>query len=300
MLNNEIYCMILSKYSIVGAAVDIEQAKTFLAIVETGSFLEAADKVYVTQSTVSARIKALENRLGKTLFERNKSGATLTPEGQQFLKHADAMVRIWESARLEISLPKGFETSITIGGQYSLWDGFLIDWLAVVRSNYPQYAVRAKFGFSVALMTQLINGSMDIGIMYAPQSRPGFEVEHIFDDEIILVASDPGSSKQPARNYVMIDWGPEFLSDHALNYPDISVPGTHLELGALATSYLIKSHSSGYVPRRLAEDFIKSKRLFEIEDAPVFRYPVYAVYSSENSNSALQTCLSELKKAPFM
>lgn len=279
--------------------MDIEQAKTFLAIVETGSFLEAANKVFVTQSTVSARIKTLENRLGKTLFERNKSGATLTLEGQKFLKHAEAIVRIWESARLEIALPKGFETSITIGGQYSLWDGFLIDWLAVVRSNHPQYAVRAKFGFSTTLMTQLINGSIDIGVMYTPQSRPGIEIEHIFDDEIILVASDPGASKQPARNYVMIDWGPEFLSDHALNYPDISVPGTYLELGALATNYLIKSHSSGYVPRRLANEFIKSKKLYEIEDAPVFRYPVYAVYSSENPNNALQTCVLELKKPSF-
>lgn len=274
--------------------MDVDLARTFLAIAETGSFLAATDRVYVTQSTVSARIKTLEDRLGKTLFERSKSGATLTPAGQQFLKHAQAMVRVWEHARLEIALPEGYEVSLTIGGQYSLWAEFLVDWLANMRTAYPNIAIRAQFGFSDSLMDHLIDGTMDLGVMYTPQARAGFEVDLLFDDELVLVACEPGSSKDPARNYVMIDWGPEFRADHALNYPNISTPGTYLELGALSVDYLLKVSGSGYMPKRLIEEHLNREQLFIVEDAPVFSYPAYAVYSTDLDEDIIHPLINEL------
>ena len=59
--------------------MDIDQARTFLAIAAHGSFLGAAKRLYVTQSTVSARVQTLETELKARLFVRNRSGATLTP-----------------------------------------------------------------------------------------------------------------------------------------------------------------------------------------------------------------------------
>ena len=58
--------------------MDITNIRTFLAVVETGSFVSAAERVHVTQSTVSMRIRSLEEQLGVKVFERNKSGASLT------------------------------------------------------------------------------------------------------------------------------------------------------------------------------------------------------------------------------
>lgn len=55
--------------------MDIEQVKTFLQVAAHGSFLEAANRVHVTQSTVSARIQSLEQTLGARLFIRNRAGA---------------------------------------------------------------------------------------------------------------------------------------------------------------------------------------------------------------------------------
>ena len=59
--------------------MDIELARTFLEIVSTGSFVRASDRLNVGQTTVSARIRILEQQLGRPLFVRNKGGATLTP-----------------------------------------------------------------------------------------------------------------------------------------------------------------------------------------------------------------------------
>jgi len=72
--------------------MDIEQARTFLAITAHGSFLEAARQLHLTQSTVSARIHRLEGELGTRLFVRNRSGASLTPSGRRFLEYANARV----------------------------------------------------------------------------------------------------------------------------------------------------------------------------------------------------------------
>jgi len=63
--------------------MDIDQARTFLAIAAHGSFLEAAKRLHVTQSTVSARIHNLESDLGAQLFVRNRSGASLTSAGRR-------------------------------------------------------------------------------------------------------------------------------------------------------------------------------------------------------------------------
>jgi LysR family transcriptional regulator, flagellar master operon regulator len=93
--------------------MDIDQIKTFLGVVANGSFLEAAIRLHVTQSTVSTRIQKLESYLGVTLFMRNRSGAALTLPGQRFLRHAKSLLLTLEQARHDIGLPSRFRASIT-------------------------------------------------------------------------------------------------------------------------------------------------------------------------------------------
>ena len=69
--------------------MDIDQARTFLAIVAHGTFLEAARRLHVTQSTVSARVQNLESELGAQLFVRNRAGATLTAAGSLISRTAE-------------------------------------------------------------------------------------------------------------------------------------------------------------------------------------------------------------------
>ena len=275
--------------------MDIDLARTFLAVVDSGSFVEAANRVNVTQSTVSARIRSLEDLMGKSMFERSKAGAALTPAGYQFQRHAQAMVRVWEQARLELALPEGFRGAFTVGGQYSLWEGFLLEWLARTRAENPRIAIKAQMGFSETLMQELVDGVLDLGVMYAPQGRPGFEVELLFEDELILVTREKNTTGRPDESYVLIDWGPEFLADHALNFPEISLPGTHLELGSLSLQYLITTNSSGYVPRRLVRPLLRDKTLSRVKGAPVFSYPAYAVYPSDPDSDFSRLILKELR-----
>ncbi|MDA1100931.1 MAG: LysR family transcriptional regulator [Proteobacteria bacterium] len=276
--------------------MDIELARTFLAVIETGSFIEAAGRVHVTQSTVSMRIKSLEEQLGKTLFIRSKAGATLTQAGAQFQRHAQALVRVWQQARLDVSLPPGYEAVLTVGGQYSLWDGYLMRWLPWMRRNAPEVALRAQLTPSTALMEQLTDGALDLAVMYTPQQRPGFAVEHLFQEELVLVSSEPRSSKRSENRYVLVNWGREFQADHALNFPDQTSPGLYFDLGSLGVSYLLENNASGYFPRRVAMPYLASGALTIVENSPAFRYATYAVYPSDGDPDVFSLALKGLRE----
>lgn len=276
--------------------MDISLARTFLAVAEAGSFMEAAARLHVTQSTISSRIKALESQVGKALLARSKAGATLTPAGQQFHKHALALVRVWEHARLEVGLSEEHRDHLAAGGQASLWDGYLLQWAAWMREAIPDIAVTGTIGSSATLMDRLIEGTLDLAVMYRPANRPGLVREHLFDEELVLVASVHSHERRPHADYVFINWGPEFKADHAMAFPELVYPGLTLDAGAVDISYLIGRRASGYFPIRLARPYIEQGELRLIKKAPRFVYPAFAVYPEDRDEEAYEPILGGLRK----
>lgn len=155
--------------------VDIDRARTFLEIVHTGSFLKAADRLHVTQTTVSARVRTLEEELGRRLFERNRNGATLTSAGREFERFAQSFVQIWERARQQLKMPPGRTSVVALGGELSLWDPLLLEWLVWMKANQPGIAIHANVGVPDQLVEQLRTGVLDLAVLYAPKLLPGFK-----------------------------------------------------------------------------------------------------------------------------
>lgn len=264
--------------------MDVELARTFLAVVETGSFLNAAGKVNVTQSTVSMRIRSLEQQLGQPVFERSKTGATMTAAGRNFQRHATTLVRTWTQAKLDAALPVTLDSVIEIGAPPSLWDGFLIDAIPTLKAKIPGMAIKASLATSDSLGPQLNDGTLDLAIMYRPQNTSGLAVEQLFEDEFVLVSSDNDTSNDPfGESYVLIDWGFEFRAHHLLNFPQFTTPRLQLGIGTLGLQYLRTVPASGYFPRRSIEPEVQAGWLHLIEDAPRFAYAAYAVFSESQS-----------------
>ena len=111
--------------------MDINLARTFLEIVACHSFVQAAERLHVTQTAVSARVKTLEDLLGRQLFVRNKAGASLTPAGEQFVRHAMTLVQVWERARQQMAVPPDRRALVTVGCEISLWQPLLLRLAAV-------------------------------------------------------------------------------------------------------------------------------------------------------------------------
>lgn len=272
--------------------MDIDQIKTFLSVAANGSFLEAASRLYVTQSTVSLRIQRLESYLGASLFVRNRSGATLTLQGKRFLRHAKSLLITLEQARHDIGLPSRFRASVSIGGRIALWETLLPQWVGEIRRQFPDVSIRSDIGFEDDLMRTLVEGSLDIGMMYTPQHNPGLHIEHLFDDVLILVTTDPDRA-WPDDNYIYVDWGPGFYAQHSNSYPNLERPAQVVNIGWLALQLILaQGEGSCFLPIRLAEPWLASGQLFPVTKSPRFTLPAYMVSVRDGDNDVLEPILS--------
>ncbi len=273
--------------------MDINLARTFIDIVSSGSFVNSAKRLNLTQSTISARIRTLEDLLGRQLFVRNRSGATLTPAGKEFYRYSLSLTQIWQQACQNLAVPSGFSSFISVGGQASLWDHLLVDWLAWMRDEQPQTAIRAEYGQPDRLTMRLAEGMLDFGLLYTPETRPGLIVEPLFNEELILVANPINTEND---EYVFVDWGAEFRNWHNVRFPDWSSPRLNLVLGAHGIGYIFDKGGSGYFPRRLVSQHLNSGRLREDKKAPTFSLPVFLVRASAHDTPQLTSALAGLRR----
>jgi len=276
--------------------MDTEFARTFLTVIAAGNFVGAAERLHVTQSTVSARIQALEDQLGCRLFVRNKAGTTLTPAGRQFEKHASTLVRTVEQARHDVGIPRGFRAALTVGGRFGLWEQLLLKWLPLMRSLAPDVSVRAEIGMEADLMQGLIEGRLDIGVMYTPQSRPGLTVEPLFEERLVLVSTDGAGRPEPGPGYVYIDWGPEFYARHSAVFPDFIGPGLSANIGWLGLQHILENGGSGYFPARLLRPYLDDGRLAALPGAPEFSLPAYLVHPIAEDADHLDKALRAIRQ----
>jgi DNA-binding transcriptional LysR family regulator len=271
--------------------MDIDQIKTFLSVVANGSFLEAAARLYVTQSTVSTRIQRLEAYLGVILFVRNRSGAALTLSGHRFLRHAKSLLLTLEQARHDIGLSSRFRAGITVGARIALWEELLPRWIGVLREQASDISIRSEIGFEEDLMRDLIEGRMDVGLMYTPQHSPGLQIEHLFDETLVLLTTHP-DKPWPNEDYIYVDWGPAFYVQHSNSYPDLERPPQVVNIGWLGVQLIISNGGSCFLPMRIAEPLIQAGKLFHVPDSLQFRLPAYMVFPRDSDSLVLQQVLN--------
>ena len=276
--------------------MDTELARTFLVVIATGSFVAASQRLHVTQSTVSTRIQRLEETLGAELFVRNKAGTTLTPAGQQFQRHAALLTRTVEHARQEIGIVSGFRATLTVGARIGLWEDFLLRWLPIFAALAPDVAVRALTGFEEDLMQFLIDGRTDIGVMYTPQARPGLTIEPLLEEHLVMVSTRADPPREPARDYVYVDWGAEFSTQHCLAFPNFVGAALTVNIGWLGLQHLLASGGTGYFPARMLREHELTGRVHRVPSAPEFRLPAYLCFPTKLDSEPLSLALETIRR----
>lgn len=270
--------------------MDIELARTFLEIVRTGSFISAAERLHITQTTVTARMQNLEAQLGCRLFVRNRSGASLTDHGEHFASYASQLVQTWEAARRELPLPEGAASVLVLGAEISLWNPLLLNWVSALSSDLPNAALRAEVGEPRSLHERLEQGVLDAALVHQPDYWPGMQVEQLLEEKLILVRTP-----HTAEPYVYVDWGSHFRRQHDAAWPGKARTNLTMDLGPLAIQYLIANGGSGYFRTRVAQPWLARGALERVTDAPEFSYPVYLVYPRSEPSAPLLTALHTLR-----
>ena len=275
----------------------LDHIRTFLEIAACGNFNQAADNLDVTQSTVSARIKTLEEQFGRPLFLRSHSGAELTSAGHRFRRYAVGMEHLWQQSRQEISLPEGYRTALGLGAQVSLWEHLVTRWIPRMRTVAPDVALRLEADYSPSLMRQLSDGLLDIAVMYQPRRQPGLVIEELLEETLVMVSTDPREvSAGWVEDYVFVDWGDTFRARHGEAFPDMDTPAVSVGLGALGLQYILENGGSGYFSWRVVEPLVDEGTLHLLEGAQRVQRPAYVVYTGNpKDEEILQRALQELR-----
>jgi DNA-binding transcriptional LysR family regulator len=261
--------------------MNLSNLKTFLAIVETGSLIRASEQLNVTQSTVTARLKTLEEDLGQTLFIRQKSGATLTARGVKLRRYAEVMLELWHQARQETSLPEGVEGLVNIGCQAELRTGLGQHLLNAIRDLPINLAATAWSGSDADLSKWMNNGLVDLAVTYHTAKEDGFRLHALTDDQLILVSSVPNSPMRFDPNYIFVEGGEQFGRDHAAYYADAGTARLSFGSPTWALEHLLETGGSAYLPERIVASYMASHQLHPIPDAPRFSRKTYLVVNEK-------------------
>ncbi|MGN6123269.1 MAG: LysR family transcriptional regulator [Sphingomonas oligoaromativorans] len=277
--------------------MDVAMARTFLEVVKTGSFVNAAANLHVTQTAVSARIRVLEEQLERPLFIRNKAGARLTPAGEHFLRFATTIVQAWERGRSAVALPAGKETVVTLGAELSLWNPLLKHWLLWMRRECPEIAVQTRIAGADDLMDRVQDGSLDVAVLYAAPRRLGVVAELLFEEKLVLVRTTRTGRELTPEDHVRIDWGDEFAERYQAAFPEQQSPVMSISYGPLALDYILVVGGSGYFREGFVRPWLEDGSLEIVPGSPEFSYSAYAVHSTKADEGVMARIRTGLRAA---
>jgi DNA-binding transcriptional LysR family regulator len=170
--------------------MDFDQLVTFLHVAKLASFSRAGQKVFRSQSAVSAQIRLLEQEYGDKLLDRSGKTVRLTPAGRVLFAYAERMLSLRDESRLAVAdhgeTPKG---NLMIGANEATCLYVLPEVFAEYCRLYPAVQISIYRNFSYKIIEKLENGALDVGIVTIPIKSPSLKVHSIFRDQLMLMVS---------------------------------------------------------------------------------------------------------------
>jgi LysR family transcriptional regulator, cyn operon transcriptional activator len=174
--------------------LELRHLRYFLAAADTRSFTRAAERLHVTQPTLSHQIKQLESVIGTVLFERNTKQVELTAAGRLFKPYCERILKEIESSALAISELEGLmRGTLRMAVFHSFSHSMLPPILAEFALRYPGVHVTARLVPRIDMERDLINGDLDMAVAYVTDDNEQIVADRLFDEELVLAAG----SKNP-------------------------------------------------------------------------------------------------------
>ena len=144
--------------------MNIQQLRYVVAIANSGTFREAAEKMYVSQPSLSISVRDLEKELGFKIFRRTSSGTFLTRRGMEFYEKAQELVKGFDVFQNQYANPEEEKDEFSIASQH--YD-FLPPTITAFSQQYPEYTnFRIFESTTVQILDEVAQGHSEIGIIY--------------------------------------------------------------------------------------------------------------------------------------
>ena len=248
--------------------VDLTAVEIFQAVAHEKSISRAAVRLNRVQSNISTRLKQLEERLGVTLFLRERRGLVLTEEGETFLDYAERLLALSSEASEAVrdSRPSG---TFRLGTMESTAAARLPDVLSRYHADFPEVDIHLETDTAGGLINRLNERSIDAAFIAEPVTIDGIRSQPVFEEQLILVApaSFPALRDRldvSGRTIVAFEEGCAYRRylQHWLRDENIT-PGSIMSVGSYLAILACVSAGTGYalVPKSVF-DMIDSKGAF--------------------------------------
>jgi len=170
--------------------IELRHLKTLAALRDTGSLVEAAERLFLTQSALSHQIKDLEDRLDCTLFVRKTRPPRFTSAGRRLLMLADEVLPMVKGAERDIGRLAGGEAGrLHICIECHSCFQWLVPCIDHYRNDWPEVELDLTGGFNFAPLPALVRGDLDLVITSDPVELPGIIYKPLFRYEALLAIS---------------------------------------------------------------------------------------------------------------
>jgi LysR family hydrogen peroxide-inducible transcriptional activator len=164
----------------------LTELKYLIAVADEKHFGRAAERSFVSQPSLSAAIKNIEQELGVRVFERSKRGVELTQVGAEVV--AQARRTLDEAARIKTVAKQGKgRYRLRVGVIHTIAPYLLPQLVAALRKSAPEMSLDIEENMTANLDRLLKSGELDAAILALPYEAPGVVVEPVYDEEFVVV-----------------------------------------------------------------------------------------------------------------
>lgn len=163
----------------------LKQLEYFLAIAETESITQAAEKLHVSQPPLSLQLKALEDELGVPLFERTKRGLVITQSGRLLVRRTQEILEMLNQTVNEVrSKTTSPKIEIRVGTVNSVSSRLFPGWIYAFQCQYPHVDIQVSEESTTDILQALDEHRFDIGIVREPFNKDRYNCRPIQDDAL--------------------------------------------------------------------------------------------------------------------
>lgn len=205
----------------------LQELRYIVALADTLHFGKAAEACFISQSTLSAQIKKLEEYLGAPLFDRSLKQVTLTPAGREIVASARLILeeanRIRELARQTLD---PMERTVQLGVIPTLGPYYLPHVLTLLHGKFPRLRLLLREEMTPQVMGHLADGKLDAGLLALPVNDPTLETVPLFREPFLAAvpASHPLAGMDSVPISALVDAGLLLLEEgHCLRDQTLAV-----------------------------------------------------------------------------
>jgi LysR family transcriptional regulator, flagellar master operon regulator len=278
--------------------MQIELIDTFLDLVETRSFNRTAERLGITQSSVSGRVQALEVAVGARLFNRSRAGTDLSPEGQRFEPHARTLRHEWRETIRQVQASD--RPTIRLGIQNDLAAAQIGDLVAEFRRGLPHAAFYIEPDYSNQMCSDTQSGTLDFALLYSPKPHPDLHFVSIGQVSYRMISTDVTTrAALTADRYIFTHYADAFATTHRQALPDMVQAPLSVGQSATVESLLTTIGGSAYVMADAADRLESTGRFHAVAETPVLTQPVYAVMHLRNRTSKTHRRMTRIAARVF-